>query len=327
MLLSLMAVFALAGAAEASCDGRDDARIAAVTSAGDREYFLGLDALRCREWGAARRHLDRALDMAEGEFVLWWLSDLFAEGAEGVPADEDKAVRVLRRGADLGLGLPTVLLGMRTLEGRGVRQDVEVAADLFRRGVLAFRGIDGWAFPADALAEIIRPSLPVEITKQYEWVDALVADPPAALSISESYLARHPPDGATACRILYLAAGAGNAEASFRLGRMMLAGTLVAKQPEHGVKYLLAAASRGHPNANAEIGMRLVGGEIAPPVPWAGLAWLLHAKALGASVDRQIDAARQGLSARDLWIAHTLSDVVPSIEVPSSAVGLRCVAP
>ncbi len=89
-----------------------------------REYHQGLRLLQPDRVNpvAAVRHLSRAADAGVGA-AAWRLALLYRSGAEGVPRDEQEALRRLQQAARKDVAQAQFLLGQMLLSGEAVPGD------------------------------------------------------------------------------------------------------------------------------------------------------------------------------------------------------------
>ncbi len=95
------------------------------------DFQAGLDAYNRGDYDTARREFRPLAEQGEAESQLA-LGLMYSTG-EGVPQDDQEAVRWFRQAAGQGIGEAQYILGSMYLQGLGVVQDYGEAAQWYRR--------------------------------------------------------------------------------------------------------------------------------------------------------------------------------------------------
>lgn len=250
---------------------------------------------------AALEELEKAARSAD-RLALIMLGDVLERGVCG-PADPTRAGELYAEAVRRGDGMAMLFLG-HLLETGKIRQDLERARDLYRRSLL-----DLW-LPEDELWTIVygasmgwRGISPL-LREQRQWLKSVLADPERALALSDQYLARRPPEGTLACRLLVRTKPM-TETISLQLARIHLGGLGVDRNFHNARVFSHRAAVAGNAEAHYLMGRLLLDGQPDAPAPLYALVWLLRARDLGVKVDeRYVQRAASTLSVEDRRLAE-----------------------
>lgn len=181
-------------------------------------------------------------------------SGLKYEYGQGVPQDDQEAVRYYRLAADQGNALAQYHLGYMYLAGRGVSQEDQEAARFFRLSAdqgnacaqyeLGCLYLKGYGVPQDG-KEAMRFFL-LAIAQGYTK---------AQCHVGFMYLEGRgvPQNDKKAVHFFRLAADLGHAASQYELGCMYLKGHCVTQDDKEAVRFFRLAVDQGHTNAQNQL--------------------------------------------------------------------------
>ena len=204
------------------------------------------------------------------------LAVLYDEG-RGVPQDFQRAASLFRKAADKGVSPAFYGLGYHYELGQGVPQDWGEAAKWYQKA-----GDNGNADGYAAIANHYGMSNPPNYAEAAKWSQKAVQGGSAcgSLQLGWHYLngAGINKDPVVAKRYYEVAAKQGLPNAMYRLGLMYRSGEGVSPDPGIAAQWLYQAAKQAHPLAQAELGYMFYNGQgtkktTKPRSP--GISWLL----------------------------------------------------
>lgn len=259
----------------------------------------------CSDQGQPSATLEKleAAARSGDRLALVMLGDMLEREACGA-TDPVRAGRLYAEAADKGDGLAMLFLGHLYETGSGLAQDLEKAKELYRRSLL-----DLWLPNEEEWNTVYGASMgwrgisPL-LRDQRQWLRGVLADPEHALSVSEQYLSRRPPEGRLACRLLVRTTPM-TEKISMRLAKIHLDGLGVHRNLHNARVFSNKAAAAGNAEAHYVMGRLLLEGQPDASAPLHALVWLLRARDLGVEVDeRYVRQAEAALGVADRRLAE-----------------------
>jgi uncharacterized protein len=218
------------------------------------------------------------ISLPKFDIVPFWTSDLKVARKAYRNGNYARAMTYFRKASDDGSPTADWYLGHMYRLGRGVPADHSVAYTYYSRAAEAYDS-----------DEPDKNRLRIAIDSQL-WLAQY-----QRIGVKNAGI---PPDAARAARtFLRLASNYGHPMAMFALGEMNLAGEGVQKNPQQGLKWLMAAARKRNPDAEALLGDIYEKGEIVRADETRSLMWYLLATENASESEHQevISAAKKKL--------------------------------
>ncbi len=199
------------------------------------------------------------LSLPKLDIVPFWTSDLKVARKAYRSGNYERSLKYFRAASEDGSPTADWYLGHMYRLGRGVPVDYSISYTYYSRVAEAYDS-----------DEVDKNRLRISVDSQL-WLAQF-----QRIGVKNAGI---PPDPPRAARtFLRLASNYGHPMAMFALGEMNLAGEGVQKNPQQGLKWLMAAARKRNPDAEALLGDIYEKGEIVRSDETRSLMWYLLAK-------------------------------------------------
>jgi len=230
------------------------------------------------------------------------------EKGQGVPKDDEEAVKWYRRAAEQGNAIAQAKLGVCYEMGQGVPKDVEEAVKWYRRAAEQGNAIAQYNL---GLCYANGKGVPKDEAEAAKWYRkaAEQGGGEAQCNLGNCYYQGKgvPKDEEEAVKWYRRAAEQGNVGAHCNLGNCYAHGKGVPQDDDEAAKWWRKAAEQGNSFGQFEIGVRYCKGKGVPKVDILGYMWLnLSAMAGNGDAAKELERQKIGMSPWKVAMAERL---------------------